>query len=157
MSGADDQPIKLLQRQQVHKMCIYTMSMASLLILVYLVLSFASVSRVLGKLECQETANPVSPSDSGHMLMTASADEARNTAVCHAICIKYIFESQGSPNGSNGTAATKGAGLDGGSGSSMMEIKVCAYYDLPAICCSTITIDGFVTDGGAIPAQLHTI
>ena len=109
-----------------------------------LVLSLVCVSRVLAALECPETAGSgpsyVSPSDSGHMLMTASADEARNTAVCHAICIKYIFESQGSPNGSNGTAATNGTGLDGGSGNSMMEIEVCAYYGLPAICYSTITI-----------------
>ena len=119
--------------------------MASPFILVSLVLSLVRVSRVLATLECpEETASsgpsyelvPVSPSDSGHMLMTASADEARNTAVCHAICIKYIFESQGSPNGSNGTATTNGTAVTNGTaltngtspttGSSTIPMEVCA-------------------------------
>ena len=107
--------------------------MASPFILVSLVLSLVCASGVLAALECpEETASsgpsyelvPVSPSDSGHMLMTASADEARNTAVCHAICIKYIFESQGSPNGSNGTAPTNGTSPT--TGNSTIPMEVCA-------------------------------
>ena len=94
------------------------------------VLSLVCVSRVLAALECpEETAGsgpsyelvPVSPSDSVHMLMTASADEARNTAVCHATCVNYIFESQGSPNGSNGTAPTNGTS---GTDSSTVPMEV---------------------------------
>ena len=80
-----------------------------------LVLSLASVSQILGQLECAADTNsagpgsayvlvPVSPSDSGHLLMTASAEEARNTAVCHTLCVNYIFEGASAPNGSNGTA-----------------------------------------------------
>ena len=81
------------------------MGWSSPFVLISLVLSLASVSQVLGALECpEETANYVSPSDSGHLLITASADEARNTALCHAICINYIFEGLVFFNGSNETA-----------------------------------------------------
>ena len=101
-----------------------------------LVLSLASVWRELGALQCpEETAGPsyvlvpVSPSDSGHLLMTANEDEARNTAVCHAICINYIFEGQESSNGSNETAMTNGTELTNstaGSGDSIIPMEVCA-------------------------------
>ena len=108
------------------------MGSSSPFILASLFLSLASVSQVLGALECsEETAGPsyelvpVSPSDSGHLLMTASEDEARNTAVCHAICIKYIFEAQVSPNGSNGTAPTNGTGPSNGT-ESTVPMEVCA-------------------------------
>ena len=111
-----------------------------------LILSLASVSQVLGALECpEETAGsgpsyvlvPVSPSDSGHLLMTASEDKARNTALCHATCINYIFKGLGSPNGSNETAQTNGTvpasgeGLNVSSGDSM---EVCAIVYLLAVC-----------------------
>ena len=108
-----------------------SVNMISLFIFVSLSLSLAPVSRVLGELECSEAADPgpsyvlvsVSPSDSGHLLLTASADKARNTAVCHATCINYIFEGQGSPNGSN---ATNGTAPNVGSGDPM-EIGVGAF------------------------------
>ena len=36
----------------------------------------------------------VSPSDSGHLLVTESEDEAVKTAYCHVICINYIFKKE---------------------------------------------------------------
>ena len=104
-----------------------------------LVLPLVSVWRVLGALQCpEETANigsnyvlvHVSPSDSGHLLMTASEEEARNTAVCHAICISYIFEDQGSPNGSNATNGTAHPDANDGSASGgfiIFEVCVILY------------------------------
>ena len=96
--------------------------------------SLASVSRVVGELECPGAAGPgsgyelvhISPSDSGHVLMTASADEARNTAVCHAICINYIFVGRQSPNGSNGTEPTNSTGPTNGTIDSDDSMEVCS-------------------------------
>lgn len=142
-----------------------------------LVLSLASVWRVLGVLQCsEETADlgssyvlvpSVSPSDSGHLLITASEDEARNTAVCHATCINYIFEGQGSSNGSNRTArstvTTDSEGLNVSSGDSTAPVEVCAnsicllcsnytLYSYPIILLSQL---GFGT--GCFSAQLQTV
>ena len=97
-----------------------TAEMVSPFMVVTLFLTLTSVSRVLGELECQRATVP---SDSSHFLMTASADEARNTAVCHAICLNYIFEGQGSPISSNGTASTNGTA---GNSSDVLAIEVCA-------------------------------
>ena len=36
----------------------------------------------------------VSPSDSGHLLVTESEEEAVKTAYCHVTCINYIFEKE---------------------------------------------------------------
>ena len=56
---------------------------------------------------------PVSPSDSGHMLMIASADEARNTAVCHAVCINYVFEGESNfTNSTNSTIPSPGSEME---------------------------------------------
>ena len=143
----------ILKRQRVQ-----TVSMVSPFILVSLVLSLVCVSRVLAALECPETAGsgpsyelvPVSPSDSGHMLMTASADEARNTAVCHATCVNYIFESQvGSPNGSNatnGTAPTDGTALNVGS-----EVCAICLFSLLSLLLLCVCLTG------CLQAQLQTI
>ena len=38
--------------------------------------------------------NLSSPSDSGHLLVTESEDEAVKTAYCHVICINYIFKKE---------------------------------------------------------------
>ena len=46
---------------------------------------------------------PVSPSDSGHALVTRDADEAQNTALCHIFCINSLFQSV-SGNNSNTTS-----------------------------------------------------
>ena len=120
-------------------------------ILVSLVLSLVCVSRVLAALECPETASTgpsyVSPSDSGHMLMTASADEARNTAVCHATCVNYIFESQvGSPNGTNGTAPTDGTAQNVGS-----EVCAICLFSLLSLLLLCVCLTG------CLQAQLQTI
>ena len=93
-----------------------TVSMVSPFIVISLALSLASVSRVLGELECRR--HPM-PSDFSHFLMTTSADEARNTAVCHAICLDYIF---------NGTAMTNFIYTAPGN-SSNVEVEVCAIRE----------------------------
>ena len=62
-----------------------TVNMVPPFIVISLILSLASVSRVLGELECRR------PSDFRHFLMTTNADEARNTAFCHAICLDYAL------------------------------------------------------------------
>ena len=49
------------------------------------------------------SVDPVSPSDSGHALVTRDADEAQNTALCHVFCINSFFQNV-SGNSSNTTA-----------------------------------------------------
>ena len=119
-----------------------------------LVLSLVCVSRVLAALECPETASTgpsyVSPSDSGHMLMTASADETRNTAVCHATCVNYIFESQvGSPNGSNATNGT--APTAASDGVILFEVCAICLFSLLSLLLLCVCLTG------CLQAQLQTI
>ena len=90
----------------------------------------------------------VSPSDSGHMLTTASADEARDTAICHAICINYIFEGEG--NLTNSTNSTNPINSTNPSPGLPMEVHVYALCDISHIC-----LDVFVT--GCLPAKLQTV
>ena len=79
--------------------------MISPFILISLVLPLASVSRVLGDLECQKSAVPI-PSDSGHALVTRDADEAQNTALCHVFCINSLLQEMTvSGNNSNTTSS----------------------------------------------------
>ena len=83
------------------------MSMASPFLLVCLVASLASLSpRVLAQPVCVQPDGSVlpsdtSPSDSGHVLVTTDADEARNTALCHVACMNLLYA-----NGTNDTDGT---------------------------------------------------
>ena len=69
--------------------------------------SFAFISLVTCKLECTEPisgADP-SPSDTVHLLISKSVEEARTVALCHVLCINEIFEFN--PNGTlNATDST---------------------------------------------------
>ena len=57
---------------------------------------------------------PVSPSDSGHALVTRDADEAQNTALCHVFCIDSLFQSvpvsgnNSNTTSNNGTVSVNG-------------------------------------------------
>ena len=62
--------------------------MSSLLTAVSLVIALVSFLRVL---EC--AAPEVSPSDSGHSLVTTSAETAKTTALCHVACLNFLFEN----------------------------------------------------------------
>ena len=58
-----------------------------------------------------------SPSDSGHVLVTTDADEARNTALCHVACINLLYangnnDTDGTGNDTDGTIDTNGTGND---------------------------------------------
>ena len=48
----------------------------------------------------------VSPSDSGHSLVTKNAEKAKITALCHVACFNFLFEgvnpTDGEANGTNG-------------------------------------------------------
>ena len=55
---------------------------------------------------------PVSPSDSGHALVTRDADEAQNTALCHVFCINSLFQSV-SGNNSNTTSSNETVSVNG--------------------------------------------
>ena len=55
---------------------------------------------------------PVSPSDSGHALVTRDADEAQNTALCHIFCINFLFQSV-SGNNSNTTSSNETVPVNG--------------------------------------------
>ena len=81
------------------------MSMESPFLLVCLVASLASLSRVLAQPVCVQPDAPLPsdtrPSDSGHVLVTGDADAARNTALCHVACINLLYA-----NGNNGTNGT---------------------------------------------------
>ena len=54
----------------------------------------------------------VSPSDSGHALVTRDADEAQNTALCHVFCINSLFQSV-SGNNSNTTSNNEAVSVNG--------------------------------------------
>ena len=62
--------------------------MSSLLAIVSLAIALASSLRVV------ECASPeqVSPSDSGHSLVTKNAEKAKITAICHVACFNFLFE-----------------------------------------------------------------
>ena len=79
------------------------MSMSSLLTIVSLVIALASSLRVV---ECAPDLQ-VSPSDSGHSLVTKDAEKANITARCHVACFNFLFEV--TDNGTNGTNGTNGA------------------------------------------------
>ena len=66
----------------------------SMLTVVPLVVFLASFSRVLGDLDCPAPGviMTVSPSDSGHSLVTKSAEVAKNTALCHVACLNLVFQ-----------------------------------------------------------------
>ena len=57
----------------------------------------------------------VSPSDSGHALVTRDADEAQNTALCHVFCINSLFQSvpvsgnNSNTTSNNGTVSVNGS------------------------------------------------
>ena len=81
--------------------------MVSPFLLVCFVTSLSYLSQVLGQPVCSRqeqqpegSSGPAfvfpsdpSPSDSGHMLVTTDADEARNTALCHIACINLLYAS----------------------------------------------------------------
>ena len=49
-----------------------------------------------GKTLIRETElEPLTPSDSGHVLVTTSAEEAKNTALCHVVCINLVLPDAG--------------------------------------------------------------
>ena len=80
------------------------MSMSSLLTTVSLVIALASSLRVV---EC--APDQVSPSDSGHSLVTKNVEHAKIVALCHVACFNFLFEgvdpTDGAANGTaNGTA-----------------------------------------------------
>ena len=80
-------------------------SMVSPLTVICLVLSLASLPQVLGELACPPATSelePRTPSDSGHVLVTTSAEEAKNTALCHVVCINLVLPDAGG----GGTTAT---------------------------------------------------
>ena len=97
------------------------MSMESPFLLVCLVASLASLSRVLAQPVCVQPDAPLpsdtSPSDSGHVLVTTDADAARNTALCHVACINLLYangnsDTNGTGNDTDGTIDTDGTGND---------------------------------------------
>lgn len=69
-------------------------SMASILVLAVL---YPGCAR--GNLECSPSGIisssliTASPSDSVHVLVTKSADEARTTSLCHVFCLNYALEN----------------------------------------------------------------
>ena len=88
--------------------------MASPFLLVCFVASLASLSRVFAQPVCVQPdgsagldfvlPSDTSPSDSGHVLVTLDAVEARNIALCHVACINLLYANAG--NGTNGTDGT---------------------------------------------------
>ena len=58
------------------------------------------------------SVDPVSPSDSGHALVTRDVDEAQNTALCHVFCINSLFQSV-SGNNSNTTSSNETVPVNG--------------------------------------------
>ena len=76
------------------------MSMSSLLTIVSLVMAFSSLLRV-----ASPAPDQVSPSDSGHSLVTNDTEEAKITAICHVACFNFLFEGvDPTDEADNGTA-----------------------------------------------------
>ena len=117
--------------------------MASPFPVLYLALTLSFVPRVPGKLECTTAASrtsvdesdyvlvPSSPSDTVHLLMSDSAEEARITTLCHVVCINYAFNPE---SGSGGNLASIGTpSAHNFTGSAAGEVKdalldmVCGY------------------------------
>ena len=76
--------------------------MSSRLVIVSLVIALASFLRVASPVPDQ-----VSPSDSGHSLVTKNTTHAKIAALCHVACLNFLFEgvdpTDGEANGINGT------------------------------------------------------
>ena len=73
--------------------------MSSLLVIVSLVIALASFLRV-----SSPAPDQVSPSDSGHSLVTKDAEKAKIAALCHVACLNFLFDpTDGAANDTNGT------------------------------------------------------
>ena len=65
----------------------------------------------------------VSPSDSGHALVTRDADEAQNTALCHVFCINSLLQEMAvSGNNSNTTSSNGTMPVNGNTTSTPMDL-----------------------------------
>ena len=66
---------------------------------------------------------PVSPSDSGHALVTRDADEAQNTALCHVFCINSLLQEMNiSGNNSNTTSSNGTMSVNDNTTSTPMDL-----------------------------------